>query len=94
MGYRGKVVEQERARELRAEAWTLQEIADELGVAKSTVSKWVRGIEFTPKPRRNHNHGAREASGRTACANASSRRSPRWASSVAAASERSATVIC
>ena len=59
MGYRGKVVEQERARELRAEAWTLQEIADELGVAKSTVSKWVRGIEFTPKPRRNHNHGAR-----------------------------------
>lgn len=51
MGYRGKVVEQERARALRAQAWTLQEIADELGVAKASVSVWVRDVEFTPKPR-------------------------------------------
>ena len=51
MGYRGKVVEQERARALRAESWTLQDIADELGVAKSSVSLWVRDVEFVPKPR-------------------------------------------
>ena len=51
MGYRGKVVERERARELRAESWTLVEIADELGVAKSSVSLWVRDVEFEPKPR-------------------------------------------
>lgn len=51
MGYRGKVVEQERARELRGRSWTLQEIADELGVAKGSVSVWVRDVEFTPKPR-------------------------------------------
>ncbi|MCD9622393.1 hypothetical protein [Rhabdothermincola salaria] len=51
MGYRGKVVERERARELRAQAWTLQEIADELGVGKGSVSVWVRDVEFVPKPR-------------------------------------------
>lgn len=51
MGYRGKVAEQRRARELRAQAWTLQEIADELGVAKSSVSLWVRDVKFTPRPR-------------------------------------------
>lgn len=33
MGYRGKTADQERARALRAQSWTLQEIADELGVA-------------------------------------------------------------
>lgn len=59
MSNAGKVVERARAEELRAEAWTLQEIADELHVAKSTVSKWVRGIEFTPKPRTKHSRGAR-----------------------------------
>jgi hypothetical protein len=52
MGYRGKVAEQERARELRAEAWTLQDIATELGVAQSSVSLWVRAIDFEPQPRR------------------------------------------
>ncbi len=52
MGYRGKVLEQERARELRAEAWTLQDIANELGVSKSSVSLWVRDVEFEPQPRR------------------------------------------
>ena len=51
MGYRGKVGDQNRARDLRAQAWTLQEIADELGVAKSSVSLWVRDVIFEPKPR-------------------------------------------
>jgi hypothetical protein len=51
MGYRGLVVEQNRARELRAQAWTLLEIATELGVAKSSVSVWVRDVEFEPRPR-------------------------------------------
>ncbi len=52
MGYRGKTVDQERARSLRAEAWTLAEIAAELGVSKSSVSVWVRDVEFEPRPRR------------------------------------------
>jgi transcriptional regulator with XRE-family HTH domain len=59
LGYRGKLAEQERARELRAEAWTLQEICDELGVARSSVSLWVRDVEFTPRARQDRNHGAR-----------------------------------
>jgi transcriptional regulator with XRE-family HTH domain len=52
MGYGGKVVEQRRARELRAEAWTLADIAAELGVSKSSVSLWVRDVDFVPNPRR------------------------------------------
>ena len=36
MGYGGKFVERERARELRAQSWTLKEIADALGVSKSS----------------------------------------------------------
>ena len=54
MGYRGKLAEQQRARELRAEGHTLLEVATELGVSKSSVSLWVRDVEFTPrvKPRR------------------------------------------
>jgi hypothetical protein len=52
VGYRGKTEEQERARELRALAWTLQEIATELGVAKSSVSRWVRDVAFDPAARR------------------------------------------
>ena len=52
MGYRGKLSERARARELRAEAWTLADIARELGVSKSSVSLWVRDVEFTPQPRR------------------------------------------
>jgi transcriptional regulator with XRE-family HTH domain len=51
MGYRGKVAEQARARELRAQGWTLQQIADELSVAKSSVSLWVRDVDFEPRPR-------------------------------------------
>ncbi len=52
MGYRGKVEEQERARELRARNMTLQDIATDLGVAKSSVSLWVRDVPFTPSKRR------------------------------------------
>src|SRR5688500_10825497 len=51
MGYAGKVVERQRARELRAQSWTLAAIAAELGVAKGTVSVWVRDVEFVPRPR-------------------------------------------
>ena len=59
MGYRGKLWEQQRARELRAQAWTLQEIADELGVAKSSVSVWVCDVEFDPAGRRSAATGRR-----------------------------------
>ncbi len=52
MGYRGMVAEQAKARELRATGMTLLDIANELGVAKSSVSLWVRDVEFTPSPRR------------------------------------------
>ena len=38
-------------RKLRAAAWTLREIADELRVSKGSVSVWVRDVEFVPKPR-------------------------------------------
>jgi transcriptional regulator with XRE-family HTH domain len=51
MGYAGKVTERRRARELRAQSWTLQAIAAELGVSKSSVSVWVRDVEFVPRPR-------------------------------------------
>jgi hypothetical protein len=49
MGYRGKLAEQEAARGLRAQGWTLLEIATELGVAKSSVSLWVRDVAFVPR---------------------------------------------
>lgn len=52
MGYRGKVAEQQAARELRALGWTLMDIAERLGVSKSSVSLWVRDLAFEPKPRR------------------------------------------
>ena len=57
MGYRGKVEERQRARSLRARSWTLLEIATELGVSKSSVSAWVRDVDFEPKPR-NRGHPA------------------------------------
>jgi hypothetical protein len=59
MGYRGKLAERQRARELRAKAWTLQEIADALGVAKSSVSVWTRGVDFDPEDRRSEATGRR-----------------------------------
>ncbi len=52
MGYRGKVREREEARRLRASGKTLAEIAAALGVAKSSVSLWVRDVPFTPSKRR------------------------------------------
>src|SRR5579864_2223055 len=52
MGYRGMVAQQARARELRTTGMTLLDIANELGVAKSSVSLWVQDVEFTPGPRR------------------------------------------
>lgn len=58
MGYRGKLKEKAEARRLRADAWTLQEIADELGVSKSSVSIWVRDVDFIPRrPRRARRRG-------------------------------------
>lgn len=55
MGNAGKVEEREQARALRAQAWTLAEIACELGVARSTVSLWVRDVVFEPRPRNRGN---------------------------------------
>jgi hypothetical protein len=48
MGYRGKVKEQGQARALRARNRTLGDIAQILGVSKSSVSLWVRDVPFTP----------------------------------------------
>jgi len=56
MGYRGKVELHECAREMRAAGATLQHIAVSLGVSKSSVSRWVRGVDFTPSPRRTGPH--------------------------------------
>jgi hypothetical protein len=46
VGYRGKLAERERARELSAPAWTIGEIVAELGVSRSSVSVWVRDVRF------------------------------------------------
>ncbi len=51
MGYRGKVAEQEQARGLRAEGYTMLEIATELGVSESSVSLWTRDVEFVSRTR-------------------------------------------
>jgi transcriptional regulator with XRE-family HTH domain len=50
MGYRGKLAERQQARRLRQAGLPLAEIAARLGVAKSSVSLWVRDVEFTPLP--------------------------------------------
>src|SRR5262245_15140716 len=52
MGYRGKLDAQEEARRLRALGRTIADIAVEVNAAKSSVSVWVRGVPFTPSPRR------------------------------------------
>jgi hypothetical protein len=52
MGYRGKLKEREEARVLRAQNLTLADIAQRLGVSKSSVSLWVRDVPFTPSKRR------------------------------------------
>jgi hypothetical protein len=51
MGYRGKLAEQQQARQLRRTGLPLAEIATRLGVSKSSVSLWVREVEFIPLPR-------------------------------------------
>jgi hypothetical protein len=51
MGYRGKLDEQRQARRLRGAGLPLAEIASRLGVSKSSVSPWVRDVEFDPLPR-------------------------------------------
>lgn len=51
MGYRGKIDEQNRARDLRQEGWSLKDIAAELHVSKSSVSLWVRDVEFELRPK-------------------------------------------
>jgi AcrR family transcriptional regulator len=51
MGYRGKVMQREHARLLRADGMTMQDIAQRLGVSKSSVSLWTRDVEFVPRPR-------------------------------------------
>ena len=48
----GKVTEHAAARQLGALGWTLADIAEHLGVAKSSVSLWVPDVEFEPQPRR------------------------------------------
>ncbi|MGD9797438.1 MAG: hypothetical protein AB7H43_06835 [Acidimicrobiia bacterium] len=49
MGYRGKTEDQARARQLRAEGWTMPEIAAELAVSRSSVSLWTRDVPYTPR---------------------------------------------
>jgi transcriptional regulator with XRE-family HTH domain len=51
MGYRGKLAERQQARQLRRTGLSLAEIAASLGVSRSSVSLWVRDVEFTPLPR-------------------------------------------
>jgi AcrR family transcriptional regulator len=46
MGYRGKLAEQQQARRLRRTGLPLAEIAARVGVSKSSVSLWVRDVEF------------------------------------------------
>ena len=48
MGYRGKVKQQNEARRLRARGLTMNEIAEKLGVSKSSVSLWTRDVPFQP----------------------------------------------
>jgi transposase len=59
MGYRGKLAEQQQARALRAEGFTLAEIATRLGVSKGSVSHWVRDVPLPAGSRRPRRTGAR-----------------------------------
>jgi transposase-like protein len=47
-----KPEKREAARRLRQQGWSVKEITRELGVAKSSVSLWVRDIELTPEQKR------------------------------------------
>lgn len=59
MGNAGKLEERKMARELRAQSWTLAEIAEKLDVSKGSVSLWVRDVDFVPKPR-NRGHASQQ----------------------------------
>lgn len=48
VGYRGKLEEQAKARELRAKGLTMDAIAEKLRVSKSSVSQWTRDVPFQP----------------------------------------------
>jgi hypothetical protein len=50
MGYRGKLAERQQARQLRRAGLPLAEIAARLRVSKSSVSVWVRDVEFELLP--------------------------------------------
>jgi hypothetical protein len=52
MGYRGKVAEREEACRLRALGRTMPDIAEELGVSRSSVSLWTRDVPVVLGPRR------------------------------------------
>jgi transcriptional regulator with XRE-family HTH domain len=52
VGYRGKLEAQEKARLLREEGRTLKDIAEMLGVSKSSVSLWVRDIDVEIRRRK------------------------------------------
>ena len=49
MGYAGKLKEKFKARKLRSKGWSVKSIEKELGVARSSVSIWVRDIKLTKK---------------------------------------------
>jgi hypothetical protein len=59
MGYRGKLAERQQARQLRRTGLPLGEIAERVGVSKSSVSLWVRDVEFDalPRPARGRRRG-------------------------------------
>lgn len=44
-----KTVEQQQARELRSEGWSVRQIQQELGVSRSSVSLWVRDVPLSPE---------------------------------------------
>ncbi len=52
VGYRGKLLEREEARRLRAVGWTMPDIAGELGVSRPSVSLWTRDVVVARGPRR------------------------------------------
>ncbi|OGK62945.1 hypothetical protein A2334_06210 [Candidatus Roizmanbacteria bacterium RIFOXYB2_FULL_38_10] len=49
MGYSGKLFLHEKARELRLKGYSVRTIQKKLGVAKSSVSLWVRNIMLSDK---------------------------------------------
>ncbi len=49
MGYMGKLKKEKEAKELRKNGWSIKRIEKELGVARSSVSKWVRDVKPTEK---------------------------------------------